>query len=50
MEVWGMSYGEILDIPTTRRHRLLKKKIDLERRKDEQNRANISNSRSRMRR
>lgn len=45
-----MSYGEILDIPTTRRHRLLKKKIDLERRREEQNRADASNARSRMRR
>lgn len=39
MEVWpGLSYDKILDIPSTRRQRLMSKKLDLEKRRhDKQN-------------
>lgn len=51
MEVWqGLTYDAILAMPTTRRHRLIKKKADLERKREERQKADASAARSRMRR
>ena len=51
MEMWkGLSYDAIMDIPTTRRHRLILKKVDLEKRREEQRKADASAARSRVRR
>lgn len=38
MEVWpGLSEDKILDMPSTRRQRLMQKKFDLEKRRAEKN-------------
>lgn len=51
MESWhGLSYESVMSIPTTRRRRLLNKKIDLERRREDAQRQQANQNRSRMRR
>jgi hypothetical protein len=50
MEVWGLSYADIMEMPLTRRHRLILKKVDLEQKREEKMRQDSSSSRSRMRR
>lgn len=50
MEMWGLSYDAIMAMPLTRRHRLILKKVDLEQKREEKMRQDVSNSRSRTRR
>lgn len=50
MESWHLSYSEVLDMPITRRHRLIKKKTDLEQKRHEQAKNDASMNRSRFRR
>lgn len=51
MESWGgLSYSDIMGMPTTRRHRLIKKKVDLEKKREEHQKAEASRARSRSKR
>jgi len=51
MEVWqGLTYDSIMGMPTTLRRRLLNKKIELERKREDKHRQQMSQSRSRVRR
>ena len=51
MEMWqGMSYADIMDMPLTRRHRLIRKKADLEKKREEHQKAEASRAKSRSRR
>lgn len=50
MESWHLSYAEIMDMPLTRRHRMVKKKIDLEQKRQDKANADAAQSRSRLRR
>jgi hypothetical protein len=51
MESWGgLSYADIMDMPTTRRHRLIRKKSDLEKKREEHQKAEASRARSRSKR
>jgi hypothetical protein len=35
MEVWHLSYEQVMAMPTSRRHRMIARKIELERRREE---------------
>lgn len=48
MEIWHLPYESILDIPWSRRHRMFRKKEDLEKRRD--NARKQAESRARARR
>ena len=51
MEVWqGLTYDAIMSLPLTVRHRLIKSKVDLERQREERQRSEASQARSRVRR
>ena len=51
MESWGgLSYSDIMDIPTTRRHRLVKHKADLEKKREDHQKAEASRARTKSRR
>lgn len=51
MEVWqGLSEADILSMPMTRRHRLIQKKVELEKQREERQKADASAARARMRR
>ena len=51
MESWqGLSEADILAMPSTRRHRLILKKAELEKKREEQQKADASAARARMRR
>lgn len=50
MEVWNLSYDDVMSMPTTRRHRIIQKKVDLERKREDRARSDAAQSRSRMRR
>jgi hypothetical protein len=50
MEMWHTSYESAMGMPTTRRHRLIQKKVELEQKREEKQRQADSQSRSRMRR
>jgi hypothetical protein len=50
MESWHLPYDAIMSMPTTRRQRLLKKKLELEQKREDAQRQQAANSRSRMRR
>jgi hypothetical protein len=51
MESWGgLSYADIMDMPTTRRHRLIQKKVELEKKREDHQKAEASRARSKSRR
>jgi hypothetical protein len=50
MESWQLSEADILAMPTTRRHRIIQKKVELEKKREEKQKADASAARSRMRR
>jgi len=50
MEMWHSSYQDIMSIPTTRRRRLVRKKLDLEDRRRKRQEAEAAKMRSRARR
>jgi len=50
MESFGAAYVDIMSIPTTRRHRLIQWKVELEKTRAEKQRQADSQSRSRTRR
>lgn len=47
MDVWHVPYESILAMPVTRRRRLLKRKIDLERERQQKHETAISSARAR---
>ena len=50
MEKWHLSYEECISMPTTRRHRMIQKKIELEQKREDRQRQAESQARGRMRR
>ncbi len=50
MEVWGLSYTAVMDMPMTVRHRIIQQKVELEQKREERQRQEASQARSRMRR
>jgi hypothetical protein len=51
MEMWkGLSYEAAMSIPMTRRRRFITKKIDLEKQRENQQKAALSSAKSRRRR
>ena len=45
-----MSYEDIMSIPTTRRHRIIKQKADLEKKREDHQKAEASRAKNRSRR
>jgi len=49
MESFGLSYADIMAIPTTRRYRLIQKKVELEQKRQEEAKKAESAARTRRR-
>lgn len=49
MEVWGLPYRTIMEMPVTRRYRLITKKSDLEKKRRAEHDAAVARARSRAR-
>ena len=50
METFGLSYSAIMEMPMTVRHRMIQQKVELERKREERQRQDAAQARSRMRR
>ena len=50
MESWHLSYDDVMAMPTTRRHRIIQKKVELEKKREDAQRQQANQNRTRMRR